>query len=290
MPGSNGSEWRNGRIPYRLVSQSTASIHSVPRCTEPGDDQPGCESPGRVLATQQRSGRSRRHLDHFARGFNLHPVAAHGSIDGGRHYIQSHGRSGQITVRLFERTDQLLFRELDLTTQPLTPVALDAMHIAPHALVCQAGKGFAFCVKRDRVVRRRTTSKKVTVRHPAIQAIREARIRAGKTLEQAAGEKAPSTIQRWEQGSMPRSWWELENYAAAIGQPITLIFGANETAAPDIPERLEAAVARLETTTSGLSVLLEAGRRAAIEATRKPDEPLRDGAAMGQGAPDPKQG
>lgn len=99
-------------------------------------------------------------------------------------------------------------------------------------------KGFAFCVKRDKVVRPRTVPKNGTVidagRKAVMKAIRAARKRAGLTQEKAAELRghATSTISRWETGGVPQSWDELDRYANDLGQSIVLRFGPDTDEEP----------------------------------------------------------
>lgn len=101
-----------------------------------------------------------------------------------------------------------------------------------------SAKGYADCVKRDRVVRPSTTPKSGAVidtgRVAATSAIRDARIQAGLTQEKAAALQgvATSTISRWENGGLPQTWKELHEYATALGQPIVLSFGPDTTKEP----------------------------------------------------------
>lgn len=128
------------------------------------------------------------------------------------------------------------------------------MHCAPDAIDMSSKKGFAFCVKRDRVqgsvVHRRTTNKDEAVigtdREAVIQAIREARKRAGLTQEQAAAlaGRATSTISRWESGALPNTWDDLISYAHALNQPMSFRFGRNEEA-PQPPKWAEGLERRL---------------------------------------------
>jgi transcriptional regulator with XRE-family HTH domain len=130
--------------------------------------------------------------------------------------------------------------------------AVDAMHCAPNAIDMSSRKGFAFCVKRDKVVRPSTTPKSGAVidagRKAAMTAIREARLRAELTQEKAAALRghATSTISRWETGALPQTWQELDEYAKALGQPIVLSFGAErEEAHPGEPEWASAMESRI---------------------------------------------
>jgi transcriptional regulator with XRE-family HTH domain len=114
-----------------------------------------------------------------------------------------------------------------------------------------SGFGLSFCVKRatipHSVVHPRTTKRLEALigadRRAVIQAIRDARTRAGLTQEKAAALRshATSTISRWETGGMPNDWAELAAYAHALRQPITLHFGphAKEAAPPDWAKRLQ---------------------------------------------------
>lgn len=147
-----------------------------------------------------------------------------------------------------------------------------------------SGKGFAFCVKRDRVVRQRTGQGTVIGPHRATEAIRAARIRAGLTLAQAAeGVADNSTVQRWEKGSIPSSWQVLDDYARRIGQTITLTFGVNdEEAAPPRWAERPLALVNLLAQQSGITeeqIQAEAHRLA--EGGGSPPQPVRGG-----GAPD----
>ena len=106
-------------------------------------------------------------------------------------------------------------------------------------------------------------------REAVVRAIRDARTRAGLTQEKAAALRshATSTISRWETGGMPNNWDDLNEYAHALGQPITLHFGPQTKEAPppqwatglveDVPA-IRADVERVATELAILRALLEA--------------------------------
>lgn len=82
-----------------------------------------------------------------------------------------------------------------------------------------------------------------------------------------------STVHRWMNGDIGID--KLGLLAERLGEQVVVRFGAEQKAAPDIPERLEAVTSRLENVASGLDVW-EAGRKAADEVAREPDEQPHD--------------
>ena len=67
------------------------------------------------------------------------------------------------------------------------------------------------------------------------QVLRDARLRAAKTQEDASAVHSTSTISRWETGKHAPSWDDLDAYAHELGQTIRLLFGPDieVEAAPD---------------------------------------------------------
>jgi transcriptional regulator with XRE-family HTH domain len=77
----------------------------------------------------------------------------------------------------------------------------------------------------------------------AQKALYEARLKAGKTQEEAGTSRSTSTISRWESGGQEPRWDVLDAYAHELGQSISLWFGPDptvkETAPPGWAEQLE---------------------------------------------------
>lgn len=75
------------------------------------------------------------------------------------------------------------------------------------------------------------------------QVLRDARLRAAKTQEDASEVHSTSTISRWETGKHAPSWDDLDAYARELGQSITLSFGIHQDAEERPPAWAEGLVA-----------------------------------------------
>lgn len=154
-------------------------------------------------------------------------------------------------------------------------------------------------MKRDKVVRTRNAPKGGPVidvgRRAAMEAIKDARRRAGLTQEQAAAKlgHATSTISRWETGGLPQSWDQLTAYANALDQAIVLNFGpAQQESPPAWAEGLATKAAEEAITRIVPPDLLDAARRLIerLEATPQPppEAPPEGGGSQGRAGAAPR--